>query len=105
MGARLFVLFLFISLQDFGAQTAPTAGQKFEVASVKRCQNGQYPKGGYVDPARLHLTCCNHREPHSLNLFNISDRSTEFPRLSWLFRYRYREGHRGSIPIGTVSRP
>jgi uncharacterized protein (TIGR03435 family) len=31
--------------------------QAFEVASVKRCQNGESPGGGDPDPGRLHLGC------------------------------------------------
>lgn len=39
------------------AQAASSAVQKFEVASVKRCQNSQSPSGGDLDPGRLHLAC------------------------------------------------
>jgi len=42
---------------DLDSQTASTAAQKFEVASVKRCQNSQSPSGGDPDPGRLHLAC------------------------------------------------
>ena len=50
-------MFLLIALPDLDAQTASTATQKFEVASVKRCQNSQSPSGGDLDPGRLHLAC------------------------------------------------
>ena len=50
-------VFLLMALPDLDAQTAATAAQKFEVASVKRCQNSQSPSGGDPDPGRLHLAC------------------------------------------------
>jgi uncharacterized protein (TIGR03435 family) len=51
------VVFLLIALPNLDAQTASIAAQKFEVASVKRCQNSQSPSGGDLDPGRLHLAC------------------------------------------------
>ena len=53
----LSAVFLLIALSDLDAQTASTAAQKFEVASVRRCQNSQSPSGGDPDPGRLHLAC------------------------------------------------
>jgi uncharacterized protein (TIGR03435 family) len=53
----LSAVFLLIALADLDAQTASTAARKFEVASVKRCQNSQSPSGGDLDPGRLHLAC------------------------------------------------
>lgn len=42
---------------DLDSQTALLPPQKFEVASVKRCQSSQSPSGGDPDPGRLHLAC------------------------------------------------
>jgi uncharacterized protein (TIGR03435 family) len=39
------------------AQTGSSAVEKFEVASVKRCQDSQPPSGGDPTPGRLHLAC------------------------------------------------
>lgn len=50
-------VFLLIALRGLNAQTPPTAVRKFEVASVKRCDNAQSPSGGDPDPGRLHLAC------------------------------------------------
>lgn len=47
---------LLMARPDLDAQ-APTAAAKFEVASIKRCQNNQPSSGGYSNPARLHLVC------------------------------------------------
>jgi uncharacterized protein (TIGR03435 family) len=48
---------IFIALSALEAQTASPAARKFEVASIKRCQNSQSPSGGEPDPGRLHLAC------------------------------------------------
>ncbi len=48
---------LLVTLRGLGAQTASTPPPKFEVASVKRCQNAQPPSGGDPTPGRLHLAC------------------------------------------------
>jgi uncharacterized protein (TIGR03435 family) len=53
----LSAVFLLIALSDLDAQTPSTATQKFEVASVRPCQNSQSPSGGDPDPGRLHLAC------------------------------------------------
>jgi uncharacterized protein (TIGR03435 family) len=53
----LAAVLLLMALPDLDAQTAATAAQKFEVASVKRCQNVQLPSGGDPTPGRLHLAC------------------------------------------------
>ncbi len=53
----LTVVFLLIALSDLNAQTASNAAQKFEVASVRLCQNSQPPSGGEPNPTRLHLAC------------------------------------------------
>ncbi|MDP9039543.1 MAG: TIGR03435 family protein [Acidobacteriota bacterium] len=53
----LSVVFLVTALLNLDAQTESTANQKFEVASVRLCQNGQSPSGGDPNPGRLHLAC------------------------------------------------
>ena len=40
-----------------GLAACCAGAQSFEVASVKRCQNGEPPSGGDPDPGRLHLGC------------------------------------------------
>jgi uncharacterized protein (TIGR03435 family) len=50
------VVFL-MALSNLEAQTTSAAVPRFEVASVKRCQNSQSPSGGQPDPGRLHLAC------------------------------------------------
>ena len=39
------------------AQPRPVSTGRFEVASIKRCQNGERPSGGDPTPGRLHLAC------------------------------------------------
>jgi uncharacterized protein (TIGR03435 family) len=53
----LSAVFLLIALSDLDAQTASTAAQRFEVASVRLCQSSQSPSGGELNPVRLHLAC------------------------------------------------
>jgi uncharacterized protein (TIGR03435 family) len=53
----LTAVFLLMALSDLDAQTASTAAQKFEVASVRPCQNSQSPSGGGPNPGRLYLAC------------------------------------------------
>jgi uncharacterized protein (TIGR03435 family) len=53
----LLAVFLLVTLSELDAQTSSTAAQKFEVASVRLCQNGQSPREGGLNPGRLHLAC------------------------------------------------
>lgn len=53
----LAAVLLLMARPDVDAQTRSTAAEKFEVASVKRCQNDQSPSGGDPTPGRLHLAC------------------------------------------------
>jgi uncharacterized protein (TIGR03435 family) len=56
MGTRIPALLLAAGLAALHP-SAQSLAQKFEVASVKRCQNSQPPSGGDPDPLRLHLAC------------------------------------------------
>ncbi len=42
---------------DAGAQSPAASAQKFEVTSIKRCQNAESPGGGAPSPGRLDLAC------------------------------------------------
>ena len=59
MGKRslLLAVLLLIALSNLDAQTGATEAHKFEVASVRPCQNSQSPSGGDPAPSRLHLAC------------------------------------------------
>lgn len=50
-------MLLLMALPNVDAQAVSTSAQKFEVASVKRCQNIHPPSGGDPTPGRLHLAC------------------------------------------------
>ena len=52
MGKRslLLAVLLLIALSNLDAQTGATEARKFEVASVRRCQNSQSPSGGRPGP-------------------------------------------------------
>jgi uncharacterized protein (TIGR03435 family) len=53
----LSAVLLLIAPFGLDAQTALTEVHKFEVASVRPCQNSQSPSGGDPNPGRLHLAC------------------------------------------------
>jgi uncharacterized protein (TIGR03435 family) len=53
----LYAVVVQIALPDLDAQKASTAARKFEVASVKRCQNSRAQSEGDPTPGRLHLAC------------------------------------------------
>jgi hypothetical protein len=101
----LSAVFLLIALADLDAQTASTAARKFEVASVKRCQNSQSPSGGDLDPGRLHLACVTIANLIRLAYLVFRPANQMLPSLPVRFRCRSRVAQRGSIPIVTASMP
>src|SRR5580658_8458452 len=46
-----------LAILDVYAQSQATLAQKFEVASIKRCQKAEPPSGGAPSPGRLDLVC------------------------------------------------
>lgn len=46
-----------LTILNANAQSVVPSKQKFEVASIKRCNNGESPSGGAPTPGRLDLAC------------------------------------------------
>jgi uncharacterized protein (TIGR03435 family) len=59
MGARsVIVIWLCgLTMLNASAQSLVPSKQRFEVASIKRCNNGESPSGGEPTPGRLDLAC------------------------------------------------
>jgi uncharacterized protein (TIGR03435 family) len=59
MGTMISALLIAAELTtlDVRAQSLAASAQKFEVASIKRCQNAESPSGGAPSPGRLDLVC------------------------------------------------
>ncbi len=76
-----------------------TAGEKFEVASIKRCQNNRPPSGGYSSSAGLRLACVTTANLIRLAYLVFPSGERNAPVSPTSFQMPISGGHRGSIPI------